>query len=85
MYGGAEVRLHLGDAVVLFPGRLWLYGLVDVGRVWFDGDDSDEWHPSYGGGFVVELSATPLKFRAEFVKNDDEDDTQFYLTSGFAF
>ena len=85
LYGSAELRLHLFDAVALFPGRLWIYGLADVGRVWTDGEESDEWHPSYGAGVVIELAATPIKLRAEIAENKDEGDRRFYFSTGFAF
>jgi hypothetical protein len=85
-YGSLELRYHLFDGTtVLFPGRLWIFGLADAGRVWVDGEDSDEWHPSYGGGVVVEMMATPIKLIAEVARNDDEDDLNFYFRTGFAF
>jgi hypothetical protein len=84
-YGGAELRLRVFDGGVVLPTRTWVFALVDVGRVWADGDDSDEWHPSYGGGLLLGLRATPMKFRVEVAKNDDEDSLKFYLATGFAF
>jgi outer membrane protein assembly factor BamA len=84
-YGSAELRLRLFDSGILFPSRTWIFGLADVGRVWADGDDSDEWHPSYGGGVVVHLRATPIRLRAEWARNDDEDSNNFYFATGFAF
>jgi outer membrane protein assembly factor BamA len=80
------LRYHLLEGTnVLFPGRLWIFGLADAGRVWVDDEDSDEWHPSYGGGVVVEMLATPLKMTVEVARNDDEDDLNFYFRTGFAF
>jgi hypothetical protein len=85
-YGSLELRYHLLEGTnVLFPGRLWIFGLADAGRVWIDDEDSDEWHPSYGGGVVVEMLATPLKMTVEVARNDDEDDLNLFFKSGFAF
>ncbi|MCZ6595874.1 MAG: hypothetical protein O6943_13305, partial [Bacteroidetes bacterium] len=32
------------------PLQLGIFGGFDVGRVWFDGEDSDIWHNDVGGG-----------------------------------
>ena len=85
LYGSLEMRVHLFDATVVFPGRYWFFALADAGRVWVEGEDSNEWHPSYGGGLVVELPASPVKLTAQLAKNSDEDDLRFYFTSGFSF
>ncbi len=34
----------------LLPLQLGIYGGADTGRVWVDGEDSDIWHSSFGGG-----------------------------------
>jgi hypothetical protein len=84
-YGSLELRLHLLNSRKRLPSKVWIYGLVDVGRVWVDGEDSEEWHPSYGGGIVMELMGTPVRLRAEVARNDDEDSQNFYLLTGFSF
>ena len=35
------------------PIQIGIFGGADVGRVWIDGEDSDTWHNSVGGGFWV--------------------------------
>ncbi len=85
LYGNLELRIQVLKGVFIFPGRVWVFGLVDAGRVWVDDEDSTEWHPSYGGGLVVELAATPIKFWTGVAKNDDEGDLRFYFNSGFSF
>ena len=37
----------------LLPLQLGIYGGYDIGRVWYDDEDSDIWHDSYGGGFWI--------------------------------
>ncbi len=37
----------------LLPLQLGVFGGYDVGRVWLDGEDSDRWHDSYGGGIWI--------------------------------
>ncbi|MFC1680599.1 hypothetical protein ACFL1S_02245 [Pseudomonadota bacterium] len=85
LYGGAEARLHLFDGVFLVPGRWWAFVLADAGRVWSDSDTSNNWHPSYGGGVIVELAGTATKLKAEVAKNQDEGELKFYFSTGFAF
>ncbi len=34
----------------LLPLQLGVFGGYDIGRVWLDGEDSDKWHDSIGGG-----------------------------------
>ena len=91
LYGSLELRVHLFDAGYLLPGRYWLVGFGDAGRVWFDGDDSsvdedaEEWHPSYGVGLTVEFAGTPMKLTADLAKNSVEDELRFYVGTGFTF
>ncbi|MBQ4821602.1 metallophosphoesterase [Aquimarina sp. MMG016] len=37
----------------LLPLQLGIFGGYDIGRVWYDDDDSDRWNDSIGGGFWV--------------------------------
>ncbi len=84
-FGSVELRVRILEGKFLFPGRVWLLGLADMGRVWDDGEDSNEWHDAYGGGVAVEMLATPVKMRLEVVRNDEEDSTSTYFSTGFAF
>jgi len=84
LYGNLELRLALFNAMFVVPGRLWLFGLADVGRVYVDGEESDEWHPSFGGGVVLEVMGAPMKFWAGVAKNKN-DSVRIYFASGFSF
>jgi outer membrane protein assembly factor BamA len=84
-YGSVELRLRVADSVPVVPGRMWVFGLADAGRVWLEGEDSDEWHPSFGGGVVFEVAATPIAFWTGIAKARDEDGVRFYFQSGFGF
>ena len=37
----------------LLPLRLGIFGGYDYGRVWVDGEDSNTWHDSFGGGILL--------------------------------
>jgi hypothetical protein len=84
-YGNFEVRLRVIDHMPVIPGRLWIVGLADFGRVWLEGEDSDDWHPSYGGGIAFEVAGSPLAFWTGMAKGEGEDGARFYFKSGFGF
>lgn len=49
-----DLRFHFGTILTrLLPLRYGVYGLFDAGRVWLDGEDSDDLHFSYGGGIYL--------------------------------
>ncbi len=50
LWASAELRVGLAKAFLLVPGQVGLFGLVDTGRVWLEGEDSDRWHTGAGGG-----------------------------------
>ncbi len=50
VYANAELRLFLTRFYILVPGEFGVFGLGDVGRVYFDGESSDKWHAAAGGG-----------------------------------
>ena len=84
-YANFEARLRLVDAMPVIPGRLWVFGLADVGRVWFEGEESDDWHPSYGGGLAFEIAGSPVVLWTGVAKAQEEDGIRFYFASGFGF
>jgi hemolysin activation/secretion protein len=75
-FGNAELRLrpfkHLG-----------LFGLADVGRVFLQGEDSNHWHPGFGGGLW--LSFKDDKHVLSFTTAKSEGHVSFYVKSGLAF
>jgi hemolysin activation/secretion protein len=85
LYGNFEARLRVVDMMPVIPGRLWLFGLADFGRVWLEGEDSDDWHPSYGGGLAFEVAGSPLAFWTGAAKAPESDGVRFYFLSGFGF
>lgn len=57
IYQNSELRFRLMRFYTpLFAGGLGISALHDIGRVWYDGEDSDTWHQGYGGGIWM----TPL-------------------------
>ncbi|MCK8524308.1 metallophosphoesterase [Aquimarina sp. D1M17] len=42
----------------IVPLQLGVFGGYDIGRVWLDGEDSDIWHDSFGGGMWINAMDT---------------------------
>jgi hypothetical protein len=84
LFGNLEMRIQVFNGRFLVPGRYWLFGLADVGRVWLDGEDSNEWHPSFGGGLAVDVMGTGLSFWIGAANNEDQG-TRVYVRSGVTF
>src|SRR5690606_12280465 len=53
LFGGAEARSVLSRFNFVFRGDLGALALVDGGRVFVDGEDSDTWHTAFGGGLWI--------------------------------
>ena len=54
-----------------------------VGRVWLDGETSDTWHPSWGGGLWIGLLSRSNAIA--FTVAQSEERTAFYIRAGFSF
>jgi hypothetical protein len=50
VYGSAELRIPLTRIKFIVPGQQGVFGFTDAGRVYLDGEHSDEWHTTVGGG-----------------------------------
>jgi hypothetical protein len=85
LYGNAELRTYLGGPMFasVFPVRFGLVGFVDTGRVWIEGEQSNSWHPSGGGGLLLKPIGTSIVLRA--VAATGGEGTLVYLGSGFRF
>ncbi|MGH7561760.1 MAG: BamA/TamA family outer membrane protein [Gemmatimonadales bacterium] len=52
-YGSAELRLPLTRIRFFVPGEQGVFGFGDAGRVWVEGEDSNELQTSFGGGIFM--------------------------------
>ncbi|GJM27383.1 MAG: hypothetical protein DHS20C17_00180 [Cyclobacteriaceae bacterium] len=53
-YNNTELRLKLGTLRNrIVPISLGIYGFNDLGRVWYQNDQSNKWHHGYGGGIWI--------------------------------
>jgi hypothetical protein len=83
LYGNAELRIYLSRFFVALPGEWGLFGFGDVGRVWLEGETSDTWHPSWGGGIWIGLLSRANSVAFTVAKSDER--TAFYIRAGFSF
>jgi hypothetical protein len=58
LFFNSEVRLHMGTLPAILPGSWGVMASTETGRVWLDGEDSDRWHGTYGGGFWASIIDT---------------------------
>ncbi len=85
LYGNAELRFAVAPFKVLVPGTFGLFGLTDVGRVYYDGDpnDANSWHLGYGGGFWISIIDRLQTLSVAIAKGDDL--TGVYVRAGFMY
>jgi hypothetical protein len=86
LFGNAELRLPLGTAnLALVRGVLGVHGLADAGRVFLEGESSDEWHAGTGGGVWFRFMVRSATFATSVTYARGADDDFFYLKLGAPF
>lgn len=84
LLASAELRYTLGYAsALLFRGEWGVFAFGDTGRVWVDGEDSDEWHPTGGAGVSVSTLERSLLGTFSVAKSDER--TVFFFLARFSF
>jgi hypothetical protein len=83
LYGNAELRLYVSRFFLALPGEWGVFGFGDVGRVWLEGETSDTWHGSWGGGIWIGLLSRANSVAFTFAQSDER--TAFYIRTGFSF
>lgn len=83
VYANTDLRVVVARAKIIVPGDIGLHGFFDVGRVFVHDENSDDWHPSGGGGVwfspLVRTNTISLS-----VSNSPEE-TLFYMRLGFHY
>jgi hypothetical protein len=85
VYGNAELRFAVSPFKILVPGTFGLFGLTDVGRVFYEGDpaNANTWHVGYGGGIWVSIIDRLQTLSVAIAKGDDL--TGVYVRAGFMY
>jgi hypothetical protein len=81
VYANGQLMIGLFNMNLILPMRVGVLGLADIGRVWVNGESSDKWHPSAGGGIFFRVLTTDLLFHG-LVAHGDEG-TRVYVNIGF--
>ena len=83
LYGGMDLRVKVVEIKKFLPGPFGVLGLVDLGRVWFEGESQGGFHVGYGGGiwtgFLGRGQTVSLTVAAS------EEQVSVYVGYGFAF
>jgi outer membrane protein assembly factor BamA len=83
LYGGLELRSYLFPLKVIIPGRFGFTAFAETGRVFQSGEESDKWHPSYGGGAWMSFLGRTLIANLTIAKS--HEDLLLYITTDFMF
>ncbi len=83
IYANSEARFKLYDFKnYLLSGEIGVLLFDDVGRVWFDGEESNSWHNGYGAGIWV----SPFKMAVlTTTLNMSKEDTLIQFNFSFLF
>lgn len=82
-YGNAELRVKLANTWFPVPGDFGVFALGDAGRVYWDGDDSDQWHTAMGGGLWLALLDRTSTLTLAVARSEER--TRVYLRAGFSY
>lgn len=83
LYGNAELRLRLTDIYLFLPGEMGVFGLGDIGRVFYEGENSNTWHTAAGGGIWLSFLKREYCLSVAVAKCDEK--TSLYVRAGFVF
>lgn len=83
VYENLDLRVKLFNFTsYIVPGSVGLLAFNDIGRVWYGGESSDQWHYGYGGGlYVVPAEMILIQAAVGFSK----ESTMPYISVGFNF
>ncbi len=72
LFGTTEIRVELGSIKTIIYSRVGVFAFVETGRVFKNGENSDIWHLSSGGGVYLSfldralILATTVGFSSEY-------------------
>ena len=82
-YQSTDLRLNLRKVKTgILPLHIGIYGGLDYGRVWVDGEDSDKWNNSFGGGIFANMAEMMTLNLSAF---NSDDGLRFSFALGFDF
>jgi hypothetical protein len=78
-----DLRVKVVEIKKFLPGPFGLLGLVDVGRVWFDGESEGGFHVGYGGGIWTGFLGRGQTVSVTVAASEEQ--VSVYVGYGFAF
>lgn len=84
-FGQAELRLRLFDFKLLVPIDFGVFGLADAGRVFLEGEDSDDIHRAFGGGVSFTFLRPEYTVSIAAAKSPEEKRARLYIKGGYGF
>lgn len=78
--GASELRIPVGTVNFFVRSDVGIFGLADVGRVWFNGSSDGAWHTGLGGGVWLAAFGRVMNFSYAYGEQH-----RFYMKSGLAF
>lgn len=82
-FGSAELRAWVAKVRLIAPADFGVTAFGDAGRVFMDGESSDQWHSALGGGVWIAPLMRNYTVSASVARGRER--TGFYLASGFSF
>jgi len=83
VFGSAEWRAYLFDMRIIFPSEFGVFAFAETGRVFLEEEESDVWHPSWGGGIWLAPVERAFTFSASAGVSDEG--LRIDVAAGFAF
>jgi len=84
LYGTLSARAWLGIVPTpAVPLRLGVIAFGDVGRVWRQGETSDTWHNSVGGGIMLQPAGLPITLHG--MAGHSVEGMRYMFSFGFPF
>jgi hypothetical protein len=83
VYAGSELRSYLFPLKILVPSKIGFSAFAETGRVFYPGENSKKWHPSFGGGFWLVFLNRELTLNLSLAQSSEG--MILYLTTGFLF
>jgi len=82
-FGTLSLRSWIGQVPVVVPVKIGVVGFAETGRVWLRGEASDLWHPSIGGGLLLQPVATNSVVSVTVGRS--REGSRYYFGMGFPF
>jgi hypothetical protein len=83
VFGNADLRIYVSRFRIFLPGEWGIFGFGDGGRVYLEGESSNKWHYSVGGGLWFAWLDRSNTVSFSFARSEGRN--AGYVKAGFAF